>query len=127
MVLMYITSTLYHSLARNKAKRVFQILDHGAIFLLIAGTYTPILLGVLYGGWGWTMFGLVWGLALAGGAPAGRLYVVSVLPSLVAWPALLLDARIGHGRSLARSAHIARRPDVRRPDLTARPLAETRA
>ncbi len=66
MVLLYLTSTLYHSLPRNRAKRVFQILDHGAIYLLIAGTYTPFTLGVLHGTWGWTLFGLVWGLALAG-------------------------------------------------------------
>jgi hemolysin III len=66
MVLLYLTSTLYHTLARNKAKRVFQILDHSAIFLLIAGTYTPFTLGVLRGGWGWTLFGLVWGIAVAG-------------------------------------------------------------
>lgn len=66
MVLLYMTSTLYHALARNKAKHVFQILDHGAIFLLIAGTYTPFTLGVLRGPWGWTLFGLVWGIALAG-------------------------------------------------------------
>jgi len=66
MVLLYITSTLYHALARNKAKRVFQILDHGAIFLLIAGTYTPFTLGVLRGTWGWTLFGLVWGIAVVG-------------------------------------------------------------
>jgi hemolysin III len=66
MLLLYITSTLYHALARNKAKRIFQILDHGAIFLLIAGTYTPFTLGVLRGGWGWTLFGLVWGLAVLG-------------------------------------------------------------
>ncbi len=66
MVLLYITSTLYHTLARNKAKRVFQILDHGAIFLLIAGTYTPFTLGVLRGTWGWTLFGLVWGIAVVG-------------------------------------------------------------
>ena len=66
MVLLYLTSTLYHMLARNKAKRVFQILDHGAIFLLIAGTYTPFTLGVLGGTWGWTLFGLVWGIAFVG-------------------------------------------------------------
>jgi hemolysin III len=66
MVLLYITSTLYHTLARSKAKRVFQILDHGAIFLLIAGTYTPFTLGVLRGAWGWTLFGLVWGIAVVG-------------------------------------------------------------
>jgi hemolysin III len=66
MVLLYITSALYHTLARNKAKRVFQVLDHGAIFLLIAGTYTPFTLGVLRGAWGWTLFGIVWGLAVVG-------------------------------------------------------------
>jgi len=66
MVLLYLTSTLYHALPKNKVKRVFQVLDHGAIFLLIAGTYTPFTLGVLRGGWGWTLFGLVWSLAVLG-------------------------------------------------------------
>ena len=66
MVLLFLTSTLYHSLPRNRAKRVFQVLDHAAIFLMIAGTYTPFTLGVLRGTWGWTLFGLVWSLALAG-------------------------------------------------------------
>ena len=66
MALMYLTSMLYHTLARNKAKRVFRILDHGSIFLLIAGTYTPFTLGVLHGALGWTLFGLVWGIAIAG-------------------------------------------------------------
>lgn len=66
VLLLYLTSTLYHALPRNRAKPVFQVLDHGAIFLLIAGTYTPFTLGVLRGPWGWTLFGLVWGLALAG-------------------------------------------------------------
>ena len=66
MVLLYLSSTLYHSLPAGKAKRVFRIIEHSAIFLLIAGTYTPFTLGVLRGGWGWTLLGLVWGLALAG-------------------------------------------------------------
>jgi len=66
MVLLYVTSTLYHALPGNRAKRLFQILDHAAIFLMIAGTYTPFTLGVLRGTWGWTLFGIVWGLALAG-------------------------------------------------------------
>ena len=65
-VLLYLTSTLYHALPRNRAKEVFQVLDRAAIFLMIAGTYTPFTLGVLRGPWGWTLFGLVWGLALAG-------------------------------------------------------------
>lgn len=66
VLVLYATSTLYHALPEGRAKRVFRILDHGAIFLLIAGTYTPFTLGVLRGAWGWTLFGLVWGLAFAG-------------------------------------------------------------
>ena len=66
MMLMYLTSTLYHALPFPRTKKVFRILDHNAIYLLIAGTYTPIVLGVLYGTWGWILFGLVWGLAAAG-------------------------------------------------------------
>ena len=64
--LLYLTSVLYHALPQNRAKRVFQLLDHGAIFILIAGTYTPFTLGVLRGAWGWSILGLVWSLALAG-------------------------------------------------------------
>lgn len=75
MVLLYSASMLYHAMpARARdgsgrgrgAKAVFQILDHSAIYLLIAGTYTPFTLGVLRGPWGWTLFGLVWTMALAG-------------------------------------------------------------
>lgn len=66
MVLLYLSSTLYHALPIGLSKRVFRIVDHCAIFLLIAGTYTPFTLGVLHGAWGWTLFGLVWGLAVAG-------------------------------------------------------------
>jgi hemolysin III len=66
MVFMYLASTLYHALPANRAKQVFRMLDHGAIFLLIAGTYTPFTLGVLRGAWGWTLFGLVWGMAVIG-------------------------------------------------------------
>ena len=66
VMLLYLASTLYHALPRNKAKLVFRVLDHSAIFLLIAGTYTPFTLGALRGPWGWTLFGLVWGLACAG-------------------------------------------------------------
>ena len=64
--LLYLTSVLYHALPPNRAKRLFQVLDHGAIFLLIAGTYTPFTLGVLRGAWGWSLLGLVWSLALTG-------------------------------------------------------------
>ena len=66
IVLMYLSSTLYHALAENRAKRVFRVLDHGSIYLLIAGTYSPFTLGVLRGAWGWTLFGIVWALAGAG-------------------------------------------------------------
>ncbi len=66
MALLYLASTLYHVVSQSKAKRVFRVFDHGAIFLLIAGTYTPFTLGVLRGAWGWTLLGLVWGLAIFG-------------------------------------------------------------
>ena len=66
MATLYLVSTLYHAVPSARAKRVFRALDHGAIFLLIAGTYTPFTLGILRGGWGWALFGAIWGLALAG-------------------------------------------------------------
>jgi hemolysin III len=66
IMLLYLASTLYHALPRGKAKRVFQIIDHAAIFLLIAGTYTPFTLGVLRGACGWTLLALVWVLAVIG-------------------------------------------------------------
>ena len=66
VVLLYSTSMLFHAFPHNRAKRVLQVLDHSAIYLLIAGTYTPFTLGVLRGAWGWTLFGLVWGLAVIG-------------------------------------------------------------
>jgi hemolysin III len=66
MVLLYLTSTLYHALPPGRAKRVFLKLDHGAIYVFIAGSYTPFALGALGGPWGWTLFGLVWSLAALG-------------------------------------------------------------
>lgn len=66
MVLLYLASTLYHALPAGRAKRVFYKLDHGAIYLFIAGSYTPFTLGRLGGAWGWTLFGVVWGLAALG-------------------------------------------------------------
>src|SRR5437868_1151154 len=66
MVLLYLASTLYHSLTHVTAKRVFHLFDHCAIFVLIAGTYTPFALGVLRGPWGWTLLILVWLLAITG-------------------------------------------------------------
>lgn len=66
MILMYTASTLYHSNPWPKAKKVLRILDHSAIFLLIAGTYTPFTLVSLNGPWGWSLFGVIWGLAILG-------------------------------------------------------------
>jgi hemolysin III len=66
LVLLYGASTLYHALSRTRARRVFQVLDHSAIFLLIAGTYTPFALVNLRGPWGWTLLAVVWGLAVLG-------------------------------------------------------------
>jgi hemolysin III len=66
MAVLYLASTLYHAFPNSRANRVFRVIDHGAIFLLIAGTYTPFTLGILLGAWGWALFGTVWGLALAG-------------------------------------------------------------
>ncbi len=65
LLLLYTSSTLYHSL-RGKAKNVFRKLDHHAIYLLIAGTYTPFTLVTLRGAWGWSLFGIIWGLAISG-------------------------------------------------------------
>lgn len=66
LILLYLASTLYHALPVGKAKEVFRILDHASIYLLIAGTYTPFTLVTLHGPWGWSIFGVVWGLAVAG-------------------------------------------------------------
>jgi hemolysin III len=66
LVLVYLCSTLYHSLVLTRARHVFHILDHSAIYLLIAGTYTPFALVTLHGPLGWTIFGIQWGLAVAG-------------------------------------------------------------
>lgn len=66
MVFLYATSTLYHSVGTSRLKRTLRIVDHVAIFLLIAGTYTPFAVLLLRNGWGWTVLALIWGLALAG-------------------------------------------------------------
>jgi hemolysin III len=66
MVMLYLTSLLFHALPDGKAKRVFLRLDYCAIFLFIAGSYTPFALGATQSAWGWTLFGLIWSLAGAG-------------------------------------------------------------
>jgi len=83
LVLVYVCSTLYHSLVRTRARHVFQVLDHSAIYLLIAGTYTPFTLVSLHGTVGWTVFGIEWGLAVTGvvfkSFAVGRFAVASAL------------------------------------------------
>ncbi|MHB8354198.1 MAG: PAQR family membrane homeostasis protein TrhA [Burkholderiales bacterium] len=66
MVLLYLTSTLYHALPVDRAERIILKLDHGAIYVFIAGGYTPFALGALAVPWGWTLFGLVWSIAIIG-------------------------------------------------------------
>jgi len=83
LVLLYLASTLYHSFTNERLKYIFKILDHSAIYLLIAGTYTPFTLVPLHGVLGWTVFGLVWGLAVLGIVLkiffVGRFKVISTL------------------------------------------------
>jgi hemolysin III len=83
LVLVYLCSTLYHSLVRTRARHVFQVLDHSAIYLLIAGTYTPFTLVSLHGRLGWSVFAVEWALAIAGivfkSFAVGRFAVASAL------------------------------------------------
>ena len=66
LIVLYIASTLYHSITHPRAKPLLRVFDHSAIFLLIAGTYTPFTLISLRGAWGWSLFAIVWALAFAG-------------------------------------------------------------
>lgn len=66
LVILYAASTLYHALPVSRAKQILRVIDHVAIYILIAGSYTPFALGVLRGGWGWGLFGVIWGLAIVG-------------------------------------------------------------
>lgn len=93
LVLLYSFSTLYHSM-RGRPKLVLRKLDHESIYLLIAGSYTPFCLVTLRGPWGWTLFGVVWGLAVIGGVqelrPIGQVRILSVVIYLVmGWVALV--------------------------------------
>ena len=65
-IFLYLASTVYHALPTSNAKQVFRVLEHSAVFLLIAGTYTPFTLGVLHGAWGWILLSTIWVLAAAG-------------------------------------------------------------
>jgi hemolysin III len=66
MMMLYLASSMYHAFPHGRTKKIFQVFDHSAIFLLIAGTYTPFTLTLLQGTWGWTLFGIVWALAIFG-------------------------------------------------------------
>ena len=66
LILLYSSSTLYHACTAHRLKAILQVVDHGCIYLLIAGSYTPITLVSLRGPWGWSLFGVIWGFALAG-------------------------------------------------------------
>lgn len=95
LVLLYLASTAYHTARSPEARRRLRILDHAAIYLLIAGTYTPFTLGVMRGGWGWSLFGVVWGLAVTGMILkvflAGRFRLASTLVYLgMGWMVLLV-------------------------------------
>lgn len=66
MILLYLASTLYHNAKNTEKRKKLKVFDHASIYVLIAGTYTPFSLLVLKGAWGWSVFGVVWGIALAG-------------------------------------------------------------
>jgi hemolysin III len=66
LIALYTASTLYHAVRSAALKARLKVLDHAAIYLLIAGTYTPFMIGALRGGWGWSLFAVVWGLAVVG-------------------------------------------------------------
>jgi hemolysin III len=93
-IILYTASTLYHSIPLPRAKAVLRVLDHSAIFLLIAGTYTPFTLVNLRGPWGWSIFGVVWGLAILGIASQGLLihtpkWLTTAIYVAMGWVALV--------------------------------------
>lgn len=95
LVLLYLASTLYHATLNRRARKVLQVIDHAAIYLLIAGTYTPFALITLAGGWGWVVFGVIWGLAIIGIVQEsifiGRHHVLSLILYLaMGWMSLFL-------------------------------------
>ena len=106
LLLMYAASTCYHFVRSPRAKRALRIFDHASIYLLIAGTYTPFVLVSMGGGWGWSLFGVIWGLAVAGvlfklfyveyyETMSLILYVMMAWLALVAMKPLLADVPVG--------------------------------
>jgi len=111
LVLLYGFSTIYHS-TRGRAKAVFRKLDHTAIYLLIAGTYTPFTLVTLRGPWGWTLFGVVWGLAALGMLQEfllgkGRRVLSLIIYILMGWVGLVAVVPLVHALSAAGFAWVA--------------------
>lgn len=89
LILLYSASTLYHLLSAPKIKRLFQQLDHSMIYILIAGSYTPLTLVTLRGAWGWSLFALVWGMAMCG------LVLELALKRRIHWLSLILYLGMG--------------------------------
>jgi hemolysin III len=111
LVAMYGSSTLYHSV-RGRAKDVLRKLDHQSIYLLIAGSYTPFCLVTLRGPWGWSLFGVVWGLAVLGGLqelrPRNDTRILSVvIYLLMGWVALVALVPLVHALGRAGFAWVA--------------------
>ena len=88
LIFLYATSTLYHSIHFPRAKAILRAFDHSAIFLLIAGTYTPFALVNLHGAWGWSLFGVIWGLAALG---------IAFQAWLRRWPVARVGLYVGMG------------------------------
>lgn len=94
VIIMYSASTLYHAFRRPQLKHLFRIIDHSSIYLLIAGTYTPVVLVMLTPAWGWTLFGIIWGFALIGLTfklfATGRFEILSTIAYVaMGWLALI--------------------------------------
>lgn len=87
LIALYLASTVYHAAHKPHLKKFLKVLDHSSIYLLIAGTYTPFTLVTLHGPWGWTLFGITWGIAFLGVAfklfYTGRFEFLSVVVYLV--------------------------------------------
>ena len=89
LILVYLASTLYHGLPVSWIKWIFGLMDNAAIYLLIAGTYTPFTLSLLRGGWGWSLFGIEWGLAIIG------VMMTMFIHPPIGWLSLLLYLSMG--------------------------------
>ncbi|RUO36929.1 hemolysin III [Aliidiomarina shirensis] len=89
IILLYSASTLYHAITNERAKRFFQLMDHAAIFLLIAGTYTPFLLVNLRESWGWPLFIIIWSIAIGG------VFLETMKKERIKWLSLTLYLGLG--------------------------------